>query len=204
MSRVSTDLRVCFLGDSFVAGVGDPEHRGWVGRLCARSTGAGPPLTAYNLGVRRETSLDVLARWAAECRPRLSAEGDRRIVVGVGVNDTTLDRGAPRVPAERSAAALAALLDAAAGLGWPVLVVGPPPVADDGQNARIAALDVRFTEVCAARDLPYVTVAGSLGANATWRRQVTEGDGAHPGAAGYQALADLVWPQWEPWIRTAP
>ncbi|WP_346623052.1 GDSL-type esterase/lipase family protein [Blastococcus montanus] len=199
-----TDLRVCFIGDSFVAGVGDAEHRGWVARLCARSTGAGLPLTAYNLGVRRETSVDVLARWEAECRPRLSVGDDRRIVVGVGVNDTALEGGTPRVPAERSVTALAALLDGAVAAGWPVLVVGPPPIADDGQNARIAALDVRFAEICSARDVPYVSVTGPLGASDPWRRQVAEGDGAHPGAAGYQELADLVWPEWEAWLRTRP
>ncbi len=51
------DLRVCFLGDSFVAGVGDPEHLGWVGRVAARTNRGGQPLTAYGLGVRRETAV---------------------------------------------------------------------------------------------------------------------------------------------------
>jgi lysophospholipase L1-like esterase len=31
------DVRVCFVGDSFVAGVGDPRHLGWAGRLAAQS-----------------------------------------------------------------------------------------------------------------------------------------------------------------------
>lgn len=35
------DLRVCLVGDSFVAGVGDPDHLGWVGRVAVRSHGAG-------------------------------------------------------------------------------------------------------------------------------------------------------------------
>ncbi|MGY1719781.1 GDSL-type esterase/lipase family protein [Blastococcus sp. SYSU DS0552] len=196
---MSRDLRVCFIGDSFVAGVGDPEHRGWVGRLCARSHGAGLPLTAYNLGVRRETSADVLARWSAECRPRLSAGDDRRVVVAFGVNDTTVEAGGPRVPEDASVAVLAELLAAAADAGWPVLVVGPPPVADAGQNHRIAALDVRFGELCAARGVPYAGVLASLTGSATWRREVAEGDGAHPGAAGYQRYADLLWPAWAAW-----
>ena len=67
------DLRVCFLGDSFVAGVGDPEHRGWVGRLAARTSREGQPLTVYDLGVRRETSRDLLRRWHGKCVPRLPA-----------------------------------------------------------------------------------------------------------------------------------
>lgn len=44
---------VCFVGDSFVAGFGDPEHRGWVGRVAA-----GSAATVYNLGIRR-------AAWSA-------------------------------------------------------------------------------------------------------------------------------------------
>ena len=93
------DLRVCFVGDSFVAGVGDPEHLGWVGRLAARTHRQHRPLTAYVLGVRRETSRDVAARWRAECEARLPPECDGRVVVSVGVNDTTLEDGAVRVTA---------------------------------------------------------------------------------------------------------
>ena len=196
---VSHDLRVCFLGDSLVAGVGDPDHRGWVGRLCARSAAAGLPLTAYNLGVRRETSVDVVGRWSAECRPRLSAGDDRRIVVSFGVNDTTLQNGSPRVPADASVAALTALLCGAADAGWPVLVVGPPPIADDDQNSRIAELDARFRDVCTEQAVPYAGPLTSLAGSSTWCREVAAGDGAHPGAAGYQLYADLVWPRWAAW-----
>ncbi|TFV52263.1 G-D-S-L family lipolytic protein [Blastococcus sp. TF02A-35] len=192
-------MRVCFLGDSFVAGVGDPEHRGWVGRLCARSARTGLPLTAYNLGVRRETSTDVLRRWRGECAPRLSTGDDRRIVVSCGVNDTTVEAGLPRVAAEESVAALTAVLHGAEDAGWSALVVGPPPVADPGQNRRIADLDLRFGELCAARGVPYVPVLPSLEGCETWRREVAAGDGAHPGAAGYERLTDLVWPVWSAW-----
>ncbi|MCA0143595.1 GDSL-type esterase/lipase family protein [Blastococcus sp. LR1] len=201
------DLRVCFVGDSFVAGVGDPEHRGWVGRLCARSADAGRPLTAYNLGVRRETSADVLARWHAECSPRLALGEDRRVVISLGVNDTTVDDtsvefGGVRVAPDSSVAALSALLDGVAGEGWSALVVGPPPIADADQNRRIGALDLRFAELCAARDAPYVSVFGSLAECPVWCREVATGDGAHPGAAGYQRLADVVWPAWSAWTET--
>lgn len=78
------DLRVCLVGDSFVAGVGDPDHLGWVGRVAARSHGAGRPLTAYALGVRRQTSQDVADRWRAECTPRLPDGCDGRVVVAAG------------------------------------------------------------------------------------------------------------------------
>jgi acyl-CoA thioesterase-1 len=75
------DLDVCFIGGSFVAGVGDPEHLAWAGRLGARSSRAGCPLTAYSLGVRRQTSRDVSHRWLLECQQRLPETADGRVVV---------------------------------------------------------------------------------------------------------------------------
>ena len=158
----SADRRVFFLGDSFVAGVGDPEHRGWVGRLAERAHRAGAPITAYNLGVRRDTSDDVCRRWPDEVAVRRGAGAQERLVVSFGVNDTTADGRRTRVAPERSAANLRALLAEAAGAGLPVLAVGPPPVADRAQNRRIAALDERFAAVAAEAGTPYVGVFGAL------------------------------------------
>ncbi|WP_051684372.1 GDSL-type esterase/lipase family protein [Blastococcus sp. URHD0036] len=198
---MTRDLRVCFVGDSFVAGVGDPEHLGWTGRLAARSERDGRPLTRYVLGVRRQTSAEIAARWAAECAPRLTGgDWESRVVLSLGVNDTTEEDGAPRLAPARSVAALGEMLTGAASAGWPVLVVGPPSVADDAQNQRIAALDDRFGSVCADSGVPYVPVARALAADPTWRREVATGDGAHPGSAGYAVLADLVSPHWERWL----
>ncbi|MDP9407827.1 MAG: GDSL-type esterase/lipase family protein [Actinomycetota bacterium] len=194
------DLRVCFLGDSFVAGVGDPEHLGWVGRVAARTNRGGQPLTAYGLGVRRETSRDVLGRWRRECAPRLPAGSACGVVVSFGVNDTTHEGGAVRVPPPQSAAHLARLLEGVATAGWRVLVVGPPPVRDRQQAERILALDAVFGTVCADADVAYVSVVEALLDSRVWMHEVAGGDGAHPGAAGYQELADLVWPAWQAWL----
>ena len=202
---MTRDLRVCFVGDSFVAGVGDREHLGWTGRLCAASERAGLPVTRYVLGVRRQTTAEVAARWASECRIRL-AGGDwaPRVVLSTGVNDTTEEDGGVRLDPRRSVAALEEMISGAAGAGWPVLVVGPPAVADDAQNQRIADLDELFARTCAAHGVPYVPVVATLAADPTWRAEVAAGDGAHPGAAGYALLADLVRPSWERWIAAGP
>jgi acyl-CoA thioesterase-1 len=198
---VPRDLRVCFVGDSFVAGVGDPEHLGWTGRLSAASDRAGLPLTSYVLGVRRQTTAQVAERWAAECRARLiGGPWEARVVLSTGVNDTTEEDGAVRLAPQRSVEALTAMLTGTAGAGWPVLVVGPPAVAEDSQNERIADLDDRFARACAEHGVPYVPVVTALAADPTWRAEVAAGDGAHPGAAGYTALAALVRPHWDGWL----
>lgn len=189
----SADRRVCFAGDSYVAGVGDPEHRGWVGRVVAASR---QPVTAYNLGVRRDTSEDVRRRLPAETAARWVDGCDNRLVVAFGVNDTTEVDGAVRVPAERSVANLLAIADDVAARGVPLLVVGPPPGAEAEQNDRIEALDALFAGVVA----PYVSVFAALAAERDWMHAVAVGDGAHPGAEGYALLAGLVLPAWETWL----
>ncbi|WP_157944110.1 SGNH/GDSL hydrolase family protein [Blastococcus atacamensis] len=68
---------------------------------------------------------------------------------------------------------------------------------------RIADLDLRFAELCAERRVPYVAVLPTLLDCATWCQEVAAGDGAHPGAAGYQRYADLVWPAWARWTGAA-
>jgi acyl-CoA thioesterase I len=191
------DRRICFVGDSFVAGVGDPEHRGWVGRVVAESHRDGRPVTAYNLGIRMDTSEDVRRRLPAETAVRWVAGCDNRLVVSFGVNDSTEVDSAVRVAPERSVANLRGIAEDAAAHGVPLLVIGPPPVADRDQNDRIEALDERFADEV----FPYVSVFGALHLERDWMRAVVLGDGAHPGAKGYDLLAELVLPAWEDWLR---
>ncbi|MGA7119410.1 MAG: GDSL-type esterase/lipase family protein [Polyangiaceae bacterium] len=91
-------VRICFFGDSFVNGTGDDDGLGWVGRVVARARQGGRDVTAYNLGIRRDTSADVAARWMREARPRLPHEHDGRLVFSFGANDCTANRedGSPR------------------------------------------------------------------------------------------------------------
>ncbi|MEV0294323.1 GDSL-type esterase/lipase family protein [Nocardia sp. NPDC050710] len=194
------DLRICLVGDSFVAGVGDARCLGWAGRLGALAHAEGLPLTAYNLGVRRQTSADILGRWLPECEQRLTSGTDARVVLSFGVNDSTHEDGVARVALEESAANLTKLLGQAAERGWPVLMVGPPPVDDLAQNARTAELDARFAECCANAGVPYVRVHRALRESAVWMREVRAGDGAHPGADGYDVLAELIAPHWREWL----
>jgi acyl-CoA thioesterase I len=187
--------RALFFGDSLVAGVGDPTGGGWVARVVAACFASGTGVTPYNLGVRRETSVQVAARFRQEALPRVATgpgPRDARAVVSFGANDTTVEDGARREPPEASRAALASILDEAAELGLPVLVVGPAPLHDVEQNARMAALGDSFAEVCARRGAPFVPVLERLQASRVWMAELAARDGAHPGAEGYEELAGLL------------
>ncbi len=168
----------------------------------AASFAAGLGLTAYNLGIRGETSEQVASRWRAEALPRLLAGADCRVVLSFGANDTSIEHDRVRVDANRSSGALATILKEAAMIGLPTLVLGPAPVDDLEQNRRIYSLSVSFAGVCVEHGVPFVSVIEPLLASPIWREQVAAGDGAHPGAEGYDALADLVLAGgWLAWLR---
>jgi acyl-CoA thioesterase I len=186
------DHLVLFFGDSLVAGVGDPEGRGWVGRVVAASFEAGVPLTAYNLGVRRETSCEIAARWQAEAAIRLTPKADCSVVFSFGANDTTVEDGRLRVESDRSLESLSAVVDRATALNLRTLVVGPAPVAEQRQTDRISELSDAFGGQCAARGIPFIDVAGELRDSEVWQQEVRAGDGAHPGDQGYAHLAGLL------------
>ncbi|PYC69529.1 hypothetical protein C7C46_28005 [Streptomyces tateyamensis] len=187
------DLRVSFIGDSFVQGLGDPEYRGWVGRVLQRlSLGEAG---AFNLGIRRNSSRDVLARWRTEVGARLLDGADNRLVLSVGSNDAMPDEnGAPRVDRADFLRNVTAVLTGAQELGIRVLVVGPPPVMVGGPEhlARLLTVVPELAALCAAHGVPFVDVTRALVEDPVWVAEATAGDGAHPGAGGYGRLADLV------------
>ncbi|MFB6890053.1 GDSL-type esterase/lipase family protein [Kitasatospora sp. NPDC056327] len=191
-------LRIAFFGDSFTQGVGDPEFRGWAGRVmtdCWADLASGPAaVTVFNLGVRRQTSADVRVRLHGEARVRRQPGADHRLVLSVGSNDATEEDGRPRVAPRDCLENVAALLDGARGLGFAPLVVGPPPVVGSGAAhlERLLELAEGIAGVCAGRGVPFADVTRELAADRIWRAEALAGDGAHPGAGGYRRLADLV------------
>ena len=180
-------MRLLAFGDSMVAGAGDPDHLGWIGRALAGRRA----ITLYNLGVRRETSADILARWEAEARPRRVADEPMRMVFSFGCNDAHLQGGEPRVTAAETLKNARAILTAAGALA-PALMVGPPPVADPGVCARVEALNAALLALCGRLQVPFIDIFRPLEAGGVWQAEAAAWDGAHPGAGGYQQMADLV------------
>jgi lysophospholipase L1-like esterase len=148
-------------------------------------------VTLYNLGIRRETSADIAARWRAEAAPRIVEHEPMRLVFSFGCNDCHLEGGAVRVPTAKSLLHARAMLTEGAKL-CPVLLVGPPPVAGADVAIRAEELNEHLKVLCARLQAPFIDVFRPLAADGLWTREAAEWDGAHPGAAGYQRLADLV------------
>ncbi|HSA52306.1 MAG TPA: GDSL-type esterase/lipase family protein [Yinghuangia sp.] len=187
------DVRICCVGDSYTQGVGDRDG-GWVGRLAARAVDRGHRLTAYNLGVRRETSADIAGRWFAETERRLDGGDACGVVFSFGLNDSTHEYGRPRVPRDASTENLATAIDTARRAGWPVLVVGIPPIPEgDGGRDDLSALESAFAAVCDAKGVPFLPVHAALRDEAAWWASIDAyGDDAHCDADGYRMLADVI------------
>lgn len=194
-------LCICFVGDSFVNGTGDPECLGWVGRICAAAQQQGHDITCYNLGIRRDTSAAIARRWRNEVLLRLPPEYEGRLVFSFGVNDTSLEDGSTRVAFDASVENARSILSQARQL-CPTLMVGPPPIADEAQNTRIARLSEALGLVCADLAVPYLDVFAPLWQSTTWMSEVAAHDGAHPRSAGYALFVRLVqgWSAWEAWF----
>jgi acyl-CoA thioesterase I len=192
-------MRICFIGDSLVNGTGDPTLLGWVGRVCAAARRRGQDITCYNLGIRGDTSTEIAGRWQEESERRLPAGVDGRLIFSFGANDCIGRDGAPRVPSAQALANARGVLEGARQR-HPTLMLGPPPVALAETDARIAALSRELAKLAAALSVPYLDLYAPLAAMPLWRLEITIGDGAHPGAAGYALIADLV-EGWAPWRR---
>lgn len=183
------------IGDSFISGQGDPKGQGWFTRVVGRMHQPNLTLTPYNLGVRGNSSADIVDRWRHECEPRWREDSERRLVVSVGLHDVFAN-----VSLARHRLNLANILDDARRAGISTFMVSPPPIADESTNTEIAVVVEAQADVCSRRAVPYVDCFGPLRGHDQWRSEMAAGDGIHPGSTGYGLMAWLVlhggWGQW--------
>lgn len=197
--RLVHDIRICFLGDSFVNGAYDEAMLGWAGRLCIAATRPDSPITYYNLGVRRNTSRDILLRWEGECALRLPDTCDCRLVLSCGVNDTVIEGGKRRMSPEESCANIRQVLHGA--MKYKVLMIGPTPIADDDQNKRIQAISLAFSREANALGIPYIDLFSQLVGDDAYRHEVSSNEGLHPRSNGYAKIAGIIRASSSWWFR---
>ena len=194
------DTGIVFLGASFVVGVGDPKGQGWVTRVVGRTHHPDVQLTAYNLGLRGDTSAGVLTRWQGEVPLRWEGRGERRLVLSVGTNDVLTG-----VSLARHRLNIANILDDASANGVAVLVVSPPPTDDHVLNEKLAVLVEAQADVCARRSVPFVDTFSPLLGHDQWQSDLAASSvEGHPGQAGYGLMAWLVLHNgWNEWLGIA-
>jgi acyl-CoA thioesterase I len=190
------DVRIVVVGDGFAAGVGDPKALGWVGRVIARSQSPEVAFTTYNLGVRDDSSAEVLDRWREESARRFTPGSEHRLVLAMGHGDVRQG-----LSTARSRLNLANILDDAAAYSIATLVVGPAPMLDPSFDDRLRVVADAQADVCARRGVPFVDCFEPLLRHEQWQSDLATGDGIHPGQAGYGLIAWLVLDQgWREWL----
>jgi acyl-CoA thioesterase I len=185
------DIRICFFGDSYVAGVGDQEALGWCGRIISNACKQGKAITYYNLGIRRNTSLDIESRWKNEASMRLPNDYKPYLVFSYGTNDTNIENGKQRVSFEETILATKRIISAAKNIAS-TLLIGPPQVVDIAHNKRNAELDRLMLEVAAQNDVQYISLYKMLDNNTSWINEIKNDDGYHPQSTGYDLLYKLI------------
>ncbi len=191
------DIRIYFIGDSYINGTGDAQYLGWPGRVCVASQSDQTGITCYNLGIRADTSEDILRRWESEVDARRLKPHDGRIVFGFGANDCWLEEGKMRIArAETEKNAEHILSRAIERL--PTLMIGPPPGLGSEQDAMRQDMSALLQDMCTRVGVPYLAVIDNLRDGEIWQAEAAAGDQIHPTAGGYGALAKLVldWPTW--------
>lgn len=178
-----------FFGDSLTLGVNDPEHLGWVGRLCTGAKLPVPPTTFYNLGARKHSSHSILKRWKTEVAARRLPESDVRLLFCFGTVDTVGADNATVLPAPISLQNFAALLSEVGEHHEPrrVRVLSPFPVAQEEHRRRIRELGGAYAEIAQGAGVDYVDIFPALAADPRYMGDLA--DGVHPGAAGCAAVS---------------
>ncbi len=199
-------MRICFFGDSFTLGTGDDECLGWVGRLSKHARSKHSDLTTYNLGIRRDTSREVRARWQSEAAVRLANTVDPRVVFAFGNNDAAdgVESNA-RVPLEETLENAEDTLSRAAN--WlPSLMISPiPQTGSIITDNRIDGICSSLEKLCQRLEVPFLDLREAPREIwQIWRTEAEKGDGAHPNTGGYQALAQHIChsPEWNALVES--
>lgn len=182
-------VKIVALGDSLTAGFGLPADAAFPARLERALTGKGLAVAIANAGVSGETSADGLARldWSVP-------NGTDAVIVELGANDVL--RG---IDPKRTRATLEAILRRFAERRIPVLLVGmraPPNMGAD--YAR--AFDAIYPDLAAAHDVVfYPFFLDGVAAE----RDLNQGDGIHPTAAGVDVIVGRLLPKAEELVARA-
>lgn len=102
-------------------------------------------MTAYYLGIRGDTSLDILARWKHEAVRRFSADTEHYVVFSFGVNDTMVVDGARSISLSEGRENFLKIFELVSSQ-YSTVMIGPPPISDPDHNSRIKELGHWFAE----------------------------------------------------------
>lgn len=177
------EVVIAALGDSLTQGYGLPAEQGFVPQLEAWLQARGHEVRLINAGVSGDTTAGGLARIGWTLTPDVQA-----LIVTLGGND--LLRG---LPPEAARANLAGILEAAAGAGIEVLLIGMEAPLNYGPDYK-AAFDAIYPDLAADYGSLYVESFLAPVVAAPDLRAVMQADGIHPNADGVALIVEALGP----------
>jgi acyl-CoA thioesterase-1 len=172
------------LGDSLTAGLGVAADEAYPARLEARLAREGYAYRVVNAGVSGDTTAGGLRRvdWVLRAKPEIA-------IVALGANDG-LRAQSPQAMREN----LTAIVNHLQAAGTRVLLVGMrlPPNYGLDYTKEFQAVFPEVARSTGAAFMPFLLdgVAADT--------RLNQPDGIHPTAAGYQVIADGLWPYLRP------
>ena len=181
------DAVIVALGDSLTAGLGVASDETYPARLQARLTREGYAYRVVNAGVSGDTTAGGLRRvdWVLRTGPEI-------VIVALGANDGL--RGQSPQVMRANLDEIVARLRAA---GARVLLAGMRLPPNYGAEFTKEFADV-FPAVARRAEIAFMPFLLDGVAAAP---RLNQPDGIHPTAAGYQAIADRLWPYLRPLLR---
>lgn len=177
------EVVIAALGDSLTQGYGLPAEQGFVPQLEAWLLARGHEVRLINAGVSGDTTAGGLARIGWTLTPDVQA-----LIVTLGGND--LLRG---LPPEAARANLAGILEAAAGAGVEVLLIGMEAPLNYGPDYK-AAFDAIYPNLAADYGSLYVESFLAPVVAAPDLRALMQADGIHPNADGVALIVEALGP----------
>lgn len=177
------EVVIAALGDSLTQGYGLPAEQGFVPQLEAWLLARGHEVRLINAGVSGDTTAGGLARIGWTLTPDVQA-----LIVTLGGND--LLRG---LPPEAARANLAGILEAAAGAGIEVLLIGMEAPLNYGPDYK-AAFDAIYPDLAAEYGTVYAESFLAPVVAAPDLRAVMQADGIHPNADGVALIVEALGP----------
>lgn len=176
------------LGDSLTAGLGVAADEAYPALLEARLAREGYAYRVVNAGVSGDTTAGGLRRvdWILRAKPEIA-------IVALGANDG-LRAQSPQAMREN----LTAIIKRLQAAGTRVLLVGMrlPPNYGADYTKEFQAVFPEVARSTGAAFMPFLLdgVAADT--------RLNQPDGIHPTAAGYQVIADRLWPYLRPLLLT--
>jgi len=187
VSGARAERVIVALGDSLTAGLGVAADEAYPARLEARLAREGYAYRVVNAGVSGDTTAGGLRRvdWVLRAKPEI-------VIVALGANDG-LRAQSPQTMREN----LTAIVKRLQAAGARVLLVGMrlPPNYGADYTTEFEAVFPEVARSTGAAFMPFLLDGVAA------ETRLNQPDGIHPTAAGYQVIADRLWPYLRPLLK---